>query len=205
MSMLVLDPSDQAAILAERRESGGDRYDEVWDGVYIMSPLANDEHQDLVGNLTFCFKLVIQYAGLGKVRPGVNVSDRVEDWERNYRVPDVAVFLKDTAATCHGAFWHGGPDFAVEVISRNDRTREKLEFYGQTGTRQLLVIDRYPWSVELYRRDEAGVLVLVGRSTVEQPNALASLVVPLTFALEPGEDRPQVRVNHVSGAPSWLA
>ena len=45
MSLLVSDPELKERLLAERRASGGDRYDEVWDGVYVMSPLADDEHQ----------------------------------------------------------------------------------------------------------------------------------------------------------------
>ena len=51
MSILVIDPALSERLLAERRKSGGDRYDEVWDGVYIMSPLANDEHQEIATGL----------------------------------------------------------------------------------------------------------------------------------------------------------
>ena len=48
MSLLVRDPTDRDQILAKRRASGGDRYDEVWEGQYVMSPLAGDEHQRIV-------------------------------------------------------------------------------------------------------------------------------------------------------------
>jgi hypothetical protein len=37
--LLVLDPFARDAIVAQRRTSGADRYDEVWEGTYIMSPL----------------------------------------------------------------------------------------------------------------------------------------------------------------------
>ena len=37
-------------------------------------------------------------AGAGDVSPGVNLSDRDDGWEQNYREPDVAVFLHDTKA-----------------------------------------------------------------------------------------------------------
>ena len=47
MAMLSVNPVDLAHLIRERRESGGDRYDEVWDGVYVMSPLADNEHQQL--------------------------------------------------------------------------------------------------------------------------------------------------------------
>jgi len=55
MSMLVLDPRDQRLILAARAQSGGDRFDEVWEGVYMMSPLADNEHQELQTKLVAAF------------------------------------------------------------------------------------------------------------------------------------------------------
>ncbi len=204
MSMIILDPSDQTAIIEARIESGADRFDEVWDGVYIVSPLPNDEHQEIVGNFTICFGIVIQLTKLGKVRPGVNVSDRVDDWEKNYRGPDVVVFLNDTAARNYGAHWVGGPDFAVEVVSRYDRSREKLDFYSKIAMRELLIVDRYPWALELYRLGEAGVLELVGRSTLERPDTLTSQVMPLTFQLIAGDERPSIATRHSDGIQNWL-
>ena len=52
-----------------------------------------------------------------------------------------------------GTFWYGGPDFAVEVISPFDRSRKKFEFYARVGVRELLLVNRKPWSLELYRLD----------------------------------------------------
>jgi Uma2 family endonuclease len=69
--------------------------------------------------------MTIQLEGLGKVRPGVNISDRIVDWKHNFRVPDIVVFLNDTLAECHDTFWFGGPDFAIEIVSPDDRTRDK--------------------------------------------------------------------------------
>ena len=205
MTMLVLDPADQARILAQRRESGGDRFDEVWDGDYVMSPLANNEHQILVNLFCYCFSTLVVGPGLGIVQPGANVSDRAEGWERNYRCPDVVVYLHTNPAIDHGTHWLGGPDLAVEVVSRYDRSREKFDFYAQVSTREVLIVDRYPWALELYRLNEAAAYDLVGRSTPERPDVLASAVLPLTFRLEAGSDRPRIRVIHADGAPSWLA
>ena len=205
MTTLILDPAVEQRIIDQRRTLGLDRFDEVWDGVYVVSPLPNDEHQELVGGLTTCLTIAIQYAGRGKVRPGVNVSDRVQGWEQNYRGPDVVVFLNDTKAACHGTFWRGGPDFAVEVISRHDRTREKLEFYAGIGTRELLIVDRSPWALELYRLGDNPTLDLVGRSTLDQPDDLVSLVLALTFRLQPGADRPIIRVEQPAAGQVWSA
>jgi len=45
----------------------------------------------------------------------------------------------------------GGPDFAVEILNPGDRTPEKLPFYASVNVRELLVVDRDPWSLELFR------------------------------------------------------
>src|SRR4051794_28174820 len=118
MATLILDPDVEESLLAERKKSGADRYDEVWEGVYHVSPLAGDEHQGLVAHLTGVFYITIDLPGLGCVRAGVNVSDRKGNWKKNYRIPDVAVFLAGTSAQNRGAYWLGGPDFAVEIASR---------------------------------------------------------------------------------------
>jgi Uma2 family endonuclease len=198
MAMLVLDRSYEDRVRAERREHGIDKYDEVWDGVYVMSPLADDEHQDLVGEFDSLLRTIVARAGLGKVRPGVNVSDRDDDWKSNYRIPDVAVFLANTTAINRGTHWQGGPDFAIEITSAEDRTREKLPFYATVGVRELLLVDRSPWALELYGSRE-GRLALLGRSTLEQPTVLPSQVLPLTFRLTPAEPRPRIDVRHADG------
>lgn len=168
----------------------------------MMSPLANDEHQDLATGISTAFRIAVQSAGLGKVRQGVNVSDRRKGWKKNFRCPDVVVYLNGTKAVCYGAFWLGGPDFGVEIISPYDRTREKFDFYAQVGTRELLLVDRAPWRMELYRLED-GRLMEVGRSTVEQPDLLVSAVVPLAFRLISGTERPQVEIVHADGRQQW--
>jgi len=205
MDLLILDPQLKSALIRQRRRRGLDHHDEVWEGVYVMSPLADDEHQELVGNLTHSFVVTIAYAGLGKVRPGVNVSDRADRWKRNYRCPDVVVFLNGTKARNLATHWLGGPDFAVEVVSRYDRSRKKLDFYAKVGTRELLLVDRYPWALELYRLSEAGTLDLVGRSAVEQPDILTSVILPLTFRLQAAEKRPRIAISHTDGVQTWSA
>lgn len=143
MAMLVLDHLFEEQVRADRKERGIDKHDEVWDGVYVMSPLANNEHQEIVFGLNTVLQIVAARTGLGKVCPGVNVSDR-EDWTHNYRCPDVVVFLQGTSAINRGTFWLGGPDFAVEILSEGDRARAKLPFYAKVGVRELLFVDRDP-------------------------------------------------------------
>ena len=122
--------------------------------------------------------------------------------KHNYRSPDVVVFLNDTKAENCDTHWFGGPDFAVEIVSPGDRSREKFEFYANVGVRELLLIDREPWRLELFRLQE-GKLVEVGRSTVKEPRQLASEVAPLDLRLVPGEQRPQIEVVHHDGEQAW--
>ena len=203
MATLVFDPLVEERIKAEREASGADRYDEVWEGVYMMAPLADDEHQDVQTGLAAAIHWTVQRPGLGKVRAGVNVSDREEGWVKNYRIPDVAVFLAGSSARNCRTHWVGGPDFAVEIVSPGDRSREKLDFYSGVGVRELLVVDRDPWELELYRLT-AGRLAVVGASTPGRADALPSDVVPLSFRLLPGQPRPQVEVAHHDGVQRWL-
>ena len=149
MTALINDPKLAEKLIAERQAAGADKFDEVWDGVYVMSPLANDEHQYLVKELTTILTFAVDWAKLGQTRPGVNISDRKDDWTKNYRCPDVAVFLNETKAENCDAFWFGGPDFGIEIVSSGDRIVEKLSFYAAVGARELLVIDRDPWVLTL--------------------------------------------------------
>ena len=51
MTALITDPHLEAALKIRRHAWGADRFDEVWEGVYIMSPQPNVEHQELVSDL----------------------------------------------------------------------------------------------------------------------------------------------------------
>jgi hypothetical protein len=87
---------------------------------------------------------LIKRPKLGRVHAGANVSDQLDDWRQNFRVPDVLVFLNSNPAEDRDTHWFGGPDFAVEIASRWDRSREKIAFYSSIGVRELLIIDRDP-------------------------------------------------------------
>ncbi|MGC8641820.1 MAG: hypothetical protein ACP5XB_18290, partial [Isosphaeraceae bacterium] len=113
MATLSVDPIEFSRIIRERRRCGGDRYDEVWDGVYVMSPLADNEHQELGFDLGAAVKLGLGAAARARIFTGCNVSSRRSRWKRNYRCPDVAVFLPGNPAEDRGTHWYGGPDFAV--------------------------------------------------------------------------------------------
>jgi Uma2 family endonuclease len=203
MSMLITDPRISDRLKAERVASGADLYDEVWEGVYVMSPMADDEHQDLQLGFAAAIKAVCGWDGGAEVRAGVNVSDRAEDWTQNYRVPDVAVFLPGTKAINCGTHWNGGPDLVVEVISPFDQTRQKLSFYESIGVRELLLVDRNPWGMELHRLTD-GHLVSVGGIGVGSPASLVTMTVPLSLRLIGGAARPRIEITQPGTSQRWL-
>ena len=112
------------------------------------------------------------------------------------------MFLNDTQAVNCDTFWFGGPDFAVEIASPGDRSREKLTFYAKVGTRELLLVDRKPWSLELYRHDGEN-LVLAGKSTLAKAEWLTSEVVPLKWRLVAGKSRPEIEAVHRTSRKKW--
>jgi len=203
MAILVTDPYVEEKLKAEREVSGADRFDEVWDGVYVMPPLANNEHQDLGFDLAVIFHSVIVGIPGARVYNTVNVSDREAGWKENYRIPDIAVMLPGGRSKNCGTHWCGGPDFITEILSADDQTREKTPFYSQIGVRELLLVDRDPWQLELYRLQGAD-LVLAGMSSLAAPAVLTSTVVPFSFRLVAGQDRPLIEVVHIQSGQRWL-
>ena len=202
MALLVLDRIEEDRLIRERRENGLDRYDEVWEGMYVMAPLANLEHQTMIEYFTSIFRAALGWNRRVVIHPGANVSDREEGWAKNYRVPDITVTLPEGLARFCGTHWVGGPDFVVEVVSEEDRSRDKLEFYGQIGVREVLIVDRDPWSLELYRLID-GEMTSVGTTAPGQAQKLASEVLPVSFRLVEDPERPILEVTHADGVQSW--
>lgn len=209
MTTMIADPGLEARLLAERRMVGSDRFDEVWDGVYMINPLPNEEHQQIASQLVSILTSVIAWQDRGNVYAGVNVSDRESGWEHNYRAPDVAVYLRGAAAKNCGTHWRGGPDLAIEITSPGDRTRDKIAFYSQIGTRELLIVDREPWSLELWRPVD-GRLVLIDTAQVSDEDGLTLSSAPMQLRLvapEAAESeslRPRIEVLCVEAGRRWL-
>ncbi len=142
MAMYIENPELEEDLKSRRQAWGADGHDEVWEGVYFMSPLADNDHQDWVYEFSTVLGEAVKKRGLGKVYPGVNLAGSAENWEYDYRVPDVAVFLNDTAAENHDTFWTGAADFLVEITSPRDRAYDKLPFYSRLGVREVLILNR---------------------------------------------------------------
>jgi Uma2 family endonuclease len=202
MEVLVTDPDLAKRLIAQRQEWEVDRFDEVWDGTYVLAPVADNTHQGLQADLGSILFSIAGFKSPSHVYMGVNVSDRVEGWEQNYRSPDVAVFLPGTTARECGTHWCGGPDFVIEIRCRGDRTMQKLPFYASINVRELFIIDREPWSMELYRLGD-GALNRVDRVEVEGARSISSELVSLDFRFIPASPRPMIEVEHRDTRQRW--
>jgi Uma2 family endonuclease len=198
--VLVKDIDRADELIQERKRLGADRYDEVWDGVYVMPSMPSLEHQELVLDLGTIFDEVVKRPGLGKVYPGVNLSDRASHWKQNYRVPDLVVVLKDSRAVSHSTHVQGAADFLVEIESPGDDSEEKGPFYAGLGVRELLLIHRDKRTLGLLRL-EGQELVLVAPSAWEGKRRLVSAVLPLAFRRTLLGKKPVTELRRTDGKP----
>ena len=204
MPVLILDPHMEAKYRSLWAENDSNRFDEVWDGVLVVAPLPNNEHQEIQFKLLLPLAAAVDEPQLGRVSAGVNVSDRADQWEHNYRGPDVVVYLHGNPAVNHGTHWEGGPDFLAEIISPGEKPYDKFDFYAKVNTREVLVAHRDPWWVELHQL-QGGKLTLAGRSELPASATLTSSVLPLTFRLVAGTPRPKIEVVHPPTGRRWEA
>ncbi|HEX8199251.1 MAG TPA: Uma2 family endonuclease [Isosphaeraceae bacterium] len=203
MPKMLLPPGALKRLLRKRRAWGGDRYDEVWNGVYVLMPMGDNQHQEVGYKLTSAIDQAMGGAAGVRFFAGTNVSDRKDDWRKNFRCPDVAVFLPGNPAEDRETHWFGGPDFAVEIASPYDRSRQKFAFYAKVGVREVMLVGRNPWYLELHRWSGT-TWDLVGRSDTDQSAPLASSVLPVSFRLLPDKPRPRIEVTTAGGHGPWI-
>jgi Uma2 family endonuclease len=199
--MRILDAELVRDLIHQRQEQGLDKYDEVWEGTYVVPPMANNPHQILVAQLTVIFHEIVVVPGKGFVLPGANVSDRLSGWETNYREPDVVVVLHGSRAIDCGTHWVGGPDFLVEIQSPGDATEEKIPFYSALGVRELLVIQGDSRALGLFRQDGQNLLP-VNQTLFEGKKWLCSQVLPLAFARAVVRSQPLTLLTRTDGTPA---
>lgn len=120
------------AWLADRHARGADRYDEVWQGVYVVNPLPLLGHQQTVDAFSEAIRLRATARGLVVV-PGVNVG--VPD---DYRGPDVAVV---PAGTDPSTLYFPTVPLVAEVRSPYEDPEEKLPFYLGRGVAEVVLLD----------------------------------------------------------------
>ena len=204
MAVMIYDPLYEQYVRDLRKTESPDARDEVWEGILVVPPLPNIEHQIMATDLAVAFAAMIDRKAGDLALVGANVSDRDAGWEKNYREPDVLVVLHTNPALHCGTHWAGGPDLAVEIVSPGEDPRLKLDFYSKVNTREMLVVDRSPWAIEMYQL-QAGKLALAGKSDLATSAILASGALPVTFQLQPGAPRPTILITHTATGQTWVA
>lgn len=196
--MILLDQASIKSILEDRRAKGNRTREEVWEGVTYIMPDPNNEHQRISTFFLTVFNLCFGFDRGGDIEPSPNLSDRIASWEKNFRNPDLAYFSPTNTAQDRGTFWYGGPDFLLEIVSPGDICRDKLPFYASIGTKEVLILDRDPWKLELYQL-KRGRLRLTDVAHPGHAEALSSGVVPLSFQLI----RSKIRVRNTETDQEW--
>jgi len=124
-------PAEFEALLERRRELGQDRFDEVWEGVYVMNPAPSYEHQRISQQLAELLGPLARASGLEAVVGGLNLGR-----EQSYRIPDASLHRPGAGGT-----YVPTAALAVEIISPGDHTWDKLPFYAAQHVDELVIVD----------------------------------------------------------------
>lgn len=140
-----------AALLEERRRTGADLRDEVWEGLLHMVPPPSEKHQRFHGDLFVVLTPLARSRGLlPYFETGLFRS------ADDYRVPDQTYARPDQISE-RGV--DGGAVLVVEILSPGDETYDKLDWYAGTGVDTVLVIDPVTKVFEIFVRQD-GRMVL---------------------------------------------
>ena len=134
MPTLVRDPPpvEFEALLERRHRLGQDLLDEVWEGVYHVNPAPHSRHVNVQQQLAELLGPAARQAGLA---PRVGIFNLGEP--DDYRVPDGGLLRPDVP----DAVYLPSAALVIEIVSPNDKSWEKLDFYAAHGVPELLIVD----------------------------------------------------------------
>lgn len=154
-------PPELEQFLERRRRSGADRLDEVWEGRYVVAPDPDSRHSAVQVELAPLLKAAAGRRGL-RAAMTFNLGD-----PDDYRIPDAGLIPGPYGV------WHDTAPLVVEVLSPDDMTFDKLDFYTAHGVQELLVVDWQERSVRCFalqdgqaERDRSEVLELTTAQVV---------------------------------------
>jgi Uma2 family endonuclease len=143
------------ALLEERRARGADRWDEMWEGELHMVPPPSEQHQATGAALLRILAPLAEARGLaaryetGLFRPDV---------DNDYKVPD-QLYARADRRSERG--FEGGADLVVEILSPDDETYRKLDWYASVGVGEVLVIEPSTRAVELFANVDGHMVPVV--------------------------------------------
>jgi Uma2 family endonuclease len=159
-------PAEFDALLERRRRLGQDLFDEVWEGVLHVNPAPHSRHGKVDAQLARLLYDPAREAGLVGSGP-INLGE-----PGDFRVPDRALLRPSpddvylpTAA------------LVVEIVSPDDDTWRKLDFYAAHRVDEVLIVDPQERKAHWlglaggeYRELERSALIALG------PTELADLI-----------------------------
>lgn len=128
-------------ILALRKRTGADQWDESWDGVLHMPPAPNREHQDIEWELETWLRAHWAEPNGNAVYHQINVAS-IGGWATDFRIPDLVLLTRDRFHIDHNEYFEGPPTAVVEIHSPGDEAYDKLDFYADLGVPEVWIIDR---------------------------------------------------------------
>ncbi len=126
----------------------GNRY-EIMNGVLIMAPAPEPDHQSTAALLTHYLLQAVQFKGLGRVLPSP-LDVRLTS-ERAIQ-PDVLVILNANLHKIGKKYIVGGPDLVVEIASPSTALYDRLskfEAYEQAGVSEYWMVHPQEKTVEV--------------------------------------------------------
>ncbi|MEF9960027.1 MAG: Uma2 family endonuclease [Niameybacter sp.] len=117
--------------------------------ICLMSPIANPKHGETIGNLYLAFATYLKGKQC-KVFTD-NIAIFLDAEKNNYVVPDLSVLCDPAQFSSSG--YHGIPSLLIEVISRSNIKRdriEKFELYQKFGVKEYWLVDYVSKTIEQY-------------------------------------------------------
>ena len=143
MTVVLADPDP--AWLEERRLMGIDKRDEVWDGVLHVPPTPGVAHQDFAFDLHTALRPIVKSLGL-RIIQETTIYDPVKGL-KNYRSPDLVV-AEPGDFSKRGIEGHA--ELAIEILSPNDESYEKFDFYATRQIAEYWIVDPETRQIEVY-------------------------------------------------------
>jgi Uma2 family endonuclease len=144
-TVLLGDSPEIRKLIEQRQRTGADLYDEMWKGEYHMAPAPHRSHGLLDYQLALILDPLARPAGLFGSGP-FNLGDSFD-----YRVPDLG-FHRDTEPRT----WVPTAAIVVEIVSPDDESWAKLDFYAAHEVDEVLIVDPETHRVTWLRRDGSG-------------------------------------------------
>lgn len=160
-------PQELDTLIHRRQALGLDRFDEVWEGIYHVAPAAHPAHgyvDHALAVLLDPYARAARLVATGPFNLGEPDDYRVPDHGYHHRLPD-DVWVESAAVV-------------VEVVSPDDETYAKFDFYAAHGVEELIIADPKDQQIRCYERQ--------GDHYVEAPasHALAVRAEELTLGID---------------------